>query len=349
MAIDKKTGYYTLREILGYNCKMNIVLSDRGRGKTYGTKHFLMEQEGRFMCLYLDSEDMDRSIDSWTDCLVESGAYEPEQFDWEGDESGKRLLVNGTVKGYFRYLTAVRHIKHEKFPEVNRDEVVNWIWIDEFITPDTKKLRGIKSIGDAIRVVMKTVDHDSAHPRETRGLKPLRVLMFANPFTWDNELLAYFKVLPKGFGIHRAGPDIVYEMLEPLPDDGKMTMDKFLGDEVNKNMGFLQQAAFVDKCPKGVVPAYSLRFGDHYYHLFKTKTAYDTNVYVKQAKTHRRCFNMLGEEVRFGTLDGLKEDEICINKTQLYKMFLSMLYNGKFRFPDLNVKFSFMNDLQDYK
>ena len=45
MGVDKD-GYYTLRDILGYNCKVNIVLSDRGRGKSYGTKLFLMRQEG---------------------------------------------------------------------------------------------------------------------------------------------------------------------------------------------------------------------------------------------------------------------------------------------------------------
>ena len=33
MGVDKE-GYYTLRDILGYNCKVNIVLSDRGRGKS---------------------------------------------------------------------------------------------------------------------------------------------------------------------------------------------------------------------------------------------------------------------------------------------------------------------------
>lgn len=350
MALDEDTGYYTLRDILGYNCKVNVVLSDRGRGKTYGTKHFLMSQPGRFMCLYLDSEDMERSTESWIDCLLESGAYQIEQLEWEGSATGKVLKLNGVVKGYFRYLTAVRHIKHEKFPEVDPNEVVNWIWVDEFITPDTKKLRGIKSIGDAIRMIMKTVDHDSAHPRETRGLKPLRLLMYANPFTWDNELLAYFHILPKGFGIHRAGPDIVYEFLEPLPDDGKMTMDKFLGDEVNKNMGFLNQMAFIDKFPKNIHPYLSVRFGDRYYHIYKAKnTIYNNYLWIKQGNKHKRCIGINGEETAFGTLDGLREDEVCIDKTQLYKHLLSMLYQGKLRFPDINVKFSFMNDLQNYK
>ena len=31
MGLDEN-GYYTLRDILGYNCKVNFALTDRGRG-----------------------------------------------------------------------------------------------------------------------------------------------------------------------------------------------------------------------------------------------------------------------------------------------------------------------------
>ena len=57
MGIDKETGYYSLREILGYNAKWNFVLSDRGRGKTWGTKWFLINQKCAFMCLYRNTGD----------------------------------------------------------------------------------------------------------------------------------------------------------------------------------------------------------------------------------------------------------------------------------------------------
>ena len=45
-----ENGYYTLRDILGYNAKYNMVLSDRGRGKSWACKWFLLKQEGKFMC-----------------------------------------------------------------------------------------------------------------------------------------------------------------------------------------------------------------------------------------------------------------------------------------------------------
>ena len=121
-------GYYSLREILGYNCKYNIVLSDRGRGKSYGTKRFLMEQEGTSMCLYRSVPDMASAIKDWLDPLEEMG-YNLDAFQWDGsDKEGWELYHNGVCKIWFRAITMVNHIKQEKFPND-----MNWVWLDEFI------------------------------------------------------------------------------------------------------------------------------------------------------------------------------------------------------------------------
>ena len=116
MGLDEK-GYYSLREILGYNCKWNIVLSDRGRGKSYGTKLFLMAQPGRFMCLYRTQPDLEHALEDWIDPLVEQG-YNPESFSFDGDVKGGyiNMLFEGEVKGYFRILTKVNAVKQEVFP-----------------------------------------------------------------------------------------------------------------------------------------------------------------------------------------------------------------------------------------
>ena len=66
-----ENGYYSLREILGYNAKYSIVLSDRGRGKSFGTKHFLMAQDGEFMCVYRQIPDLRKAIGSWIDPLCQ--------------------------------------------------------------------------------------------------------------------------------------------------------------------------------------------------------------------------------------------------------------------------------------
>jgi hypothetical protein len=333
MGLDKD-GYFSLRDILGYNCKVNIVLSDRGRGKSYGTKLFLMKQEGTFMCLYRNVSDVESAIGSWLDTLYENG-YEQEEFEWVKGKGSCELLYHGSVKAYFRALTQVNHIKQEKFPDD-----LNWIWFDEFIPLAYKKLAGVPSEGDAIRTIMKTVDHDTAHSRESKGLKPLRVLMYANPFTWDNPILSYFRVLPQGYGIWRVGPDIVCEMLEPVESsrEGKMTMDQFLGEEINKNQAWADQKSFVvDKWPSGVEAVWSVRYGTNYYWLCGMKGV--PYLYVKRAERHSKTARCV-----IGTLDGKREKEDALDNVRRDQL-KTLTTRGFLKYADMNVKFDWVRDV----
>ena len=343
MGIDHNTGYYSLREILGYNAKWNIVLSDRGRGKTWGTKWFLMGQKCAFMCLYRNTGDMEHAIGEWLDPIFKGDEkhepISPERFEWDGsNRSGYNLMLDGVVIGYFRCITMVNHIKQETFPDN-----LNWMWIDEFIPMAYKKLPGIDSEGDALRVIYKTIDHDTAHPRETRGLKPLRVLMFANPFTWNNPILSYFHVLPKGPGIRRVGPDIVVEMLPAFETEkqGKDTIDDFLGDSVNKTNGWESEFGFVvDRVPKGSKPTETVRIGSRYYGLYSCGNGL---IYCKSATGH-------GNVRRLGSMDGLTDGEVCLDRKICGRVIKDTmrksLFSGHFRFTDLNTKFDFIRDIQ---
>lgn len=327
-----ENGYYNLRDILGYNAKVNIVMSDRGRGKSYGTKLFLMKQDGCFMCLYRNTGDIDNAVGSWLDTLYENG-YVPEDFEWKKSRSTCELYYHGQIKAYFRALTQVNHIKQEKFPDD-----LNWVWMDEFIPLVYKKLAGVQSEGDAIRTIMKTIDHDSAHPRESKGLKPLRVLLYANPFTWDNPILSYFKVIPKGYGIWRVGPDIVCEMLPPIDkkEGGKQTMDDFLGDEVHRNQAWADQSSFVMPIPKGAEPVYSIRLDKDYFTLYRSQSS--TLGYIRQTNGHSNARSKLG------TLNGLCEDERIIT-TQFRDYLESWTRSSALRYDTINTKFNWIRTL----
>lgn len=332
-------GYYTLRDILGYNAKYNFVLSDRGRGKSYGTKLFLMRQEGQFMCLYRTEPDRDSAIGSWLDTLYEQG-YSPEEFEWEKGKKGvMNLLFRGQVKGYFRCLSHVNHVKQEKFPDT-----LDWVWMDEFIPLVYKKLAGVQSEGDAIRAIVKTIDHDTAHPRESKGLRPVRVLLFANPFTWNNPILSYFKIRPH-VGIRRVGPDIVCEMLDPfeVETSGKMTIDQFLGDEVNRNQGWEDEGTFVsDEWPKRLKPLMTIRFDKEYF-AFYVREGGSRNLWVKKVNDH--LAGTLLNDMAYGTIKGLREDESCIEGSVVYAGLKRSAFKGRLIFKDINCKFDLLERL----
>ena len=63
MGIDKRTGYYSHREILGYGCKYNIVLSGRGPGKTWDAAWFFLNVKGPVMVLTRIKPDMMHLLD----------------------------------------------------------------------------------------------------------------------------------------------------------------------------------------------------------------------------------------------------------------------------------------------
>lgn len=336
-------GYYTLRDILGYNAKYNIVLSDRGRGKSYGTKLFLMNQPGTAMCLYRTGFDMTSAMLDWIDPLIREG-WDPEELEIEGTEKdGYHLLYREERKIWFRSISQVNRIKQEIFPDD-----MNWVWFDEFIPLAYKKLPGVENEGDAIRTIVKTIEHDTVHTREEKGLKPLRILMYANPFTWNNPLLSYFRIDPsKGYGIHKAGPGVVYEILEPMPEkkEGKQTAEDFLGNEINRNQGWMNEDAFVMPVPKGANPVYSIRFADKYFTVYQGNSA----KWIVGKQRHTDIIKQYaGKSVLqwIGTLDGLLEDEICIDKSPMAKRIKEDTYCGRFRFDNLNTKFDWLRCLE---
>lgn len=266
-------------------------------------------------------------MNDWIDPLIqgddEHEALPPTSFEWKGsDDDGWTLYFEGAPKGYFRYLTQVNHIKQEVFPDD-----LNWVWFDEFIPLVWKKLPGVVSEGDALRAIVKTIEHDTVHTREEKGLKPVRVLLFANPFTWNNPVLSYFKILPK-YGINRVGPDIVCELLPPYEEEKKstkMTVDEFLGDEVNRNQGFINQDAYVGTVPKNATPYESIRLGQAYFTLYKK----DRRLYVKRKTEHTdiQKINQFTGKSRmnwYGSLDGLQETEVCIEGTKHLEILKSM-------------------------
>lgn len=344
MGLDKE-GYYSLREILGYGAKYNIILSDRGRGKSFGAKHFLMNQEGQFMCLYRQRPDMRSALQDWIKPLISKDkkdlpVYDPEDFIFDGnDDEGWSMIYKDEVKGYFRCISEVNRVKQEVFPDT-----LNWVWLDEFIPLAWKKLQGVESEGDAIRTIIKTIEHDTVRSRTDKGLKEVRMIMFANPFNWNNPILSYFHINGLlGPGIHRAGPGVVWELLEPHEEkrkSKKMTVDEFLGDEVNRNMGFMNQGAFVAPLPKGSVPYMSLRIKRDYFIIYRKHQKY----WVRRSSEHVDVYSRFGGVLmRYGTLDGLQEDETCFDRTELLQRLKKLCYTGIVWFDNINTKFDFLN------
>lgn len=344
-------GYWDERELLSYSDPEQdqmyyFVLSDRGRGKSYKMKTKLIqwaEKGSKFMCIYRTSTDLEYAMSEWTDPLIEQG-YPVTLFKFDGDarKGTVQLLMDGEIIGWFRTLTGVNAVKQEKFPDD-----LNTVWMDEFIPLSYKKLPGIVSEGDALRTIVKTIDHDSTKSRKERGLRQMRIFLFANPFTWNNPMLSYFKINPMvGYGVHRVGPGIVLEWLPPIEKTkGKMSADDFLGDEVHKNNGWMDQMAFIHSVPKGAVPSLTFRMGKKYFWMLDGGDGY---TYVVEKSRHhdgiiRKGISGKPFAFKIGTHDGLTEGEKCLENGPWERILKEWLYSGVLRFENVNTKFDFIN------
>ena len=330
-------GYYTLREILGYNANRNFVLSQRGIGKSYDSKRFLMAQPGESMMLYRQEPDMKFGKKGFLGDLKKQG-WELDRFRWETEKGlGATLYLDDRPKIWFRYLTAVNHIKNETFPDT-----MDWVIFDEFIPLKYTKLPGIDSEGDAFESILTTIDHDTFHSRESRGLRPLRAILFGNPGTWNNPILSYYGIHPQNEGIRRIGPGVVCEFIpyEEPKEGGRATVHRTIGNRADACLGWHDETAFIREPGRGAHPRYSIRLYDRYFMIYVLKDQY----WVKATRSHPSEGSQI---MRFGTFDRLTPGEQCIEVNPLFAVIKNLAFNGRFYYDSLNTKFEFINGITD--
>ena len=332
MGIDKKTGYYSHREILGYGCKYNIVLSGRGPGKTWDATWFFLNVKGPVMVLTRTVPDMVHLLSSFIEPYTKGDMNHEkiaaDRFHLLGSakEGNAVMEFDGEVKFYFRTISAVNAVKQESFPEN-----MAWVWIEEFVPIAWKKIGGVEDEGEAIEHIVKTIEHDTPEHRAEKGLPPVRVIMHANPARWNNPILASFGCVPFGYGIRRMSDKVVVEILEDV-DMG----NNYVNAGITSTNKWKDVLHFIAPVAKTAVPWISVRAVDRYYMIYRRVDI----SYVKMIKSHT-----IDESQRWGTLEGLREDERCINGTRIYELLMRDAYKGRMRFVDTNVKFHFLQDL----
>ena len=333
MAIDRETGYYTHRDILSYNCKYNIVLSGRGPGKTWDGAWMALNVKGPVMILTRTQPDMMYQINSYFDPYYKGDAKHEkiaaERFtQWGSEKSGINVDFDGVTKFYFRTLSAVNAIKQESFPEN-----MEWIIFEEFVPMAWKKIGGVVDEGEALETIVKTVEHDTPANRAKKGLRPVRVIMHGNPGRWDNPLLSYFGCMPFGEGIRRMSDKVVVEILAE-----RDTGDQYVNAGIATSRAWEDQLHFIERPPKGAEPMASIRFNTSYYLIYRHQCV----SYVVSRSSHS-----LDSKHRWGTLEGLREDERCIDDTRMCEMIFRDAYKGRTRYADINTKFNFLRDLRE--
>ena len=88
-----------------------------------------------------------------------------------------------------------------------------------------------------------------------------------------------------------------------------------------------------------MIPAGSIRLRTGYYGIYHK----DSNIrlYVKDLDDH------LEVGYRYGSLDGLQEQELCLDKLPFLKRLQQMSYSGNVWYYDINTKFDWLRDITE--
>lgn len=186
--------FWDINKTLSYDCLFNFIVGNRGGGKTFGCKNYVIKRYlkygEQFVYLRRYANELRLNKDLWRDI----SKFYPEH---ELTQKGDQYSINGGVAGNgFSLSTA------DKYKSISYDGVTNIIF-DEFIVENRRA-------GYLNDEVIKFFDAYETIAR----MRDVRVFFLANAVSVINPYFTYFDLeYPREAGFYRKG-DILVERVE---------------------------------------------------------------------------------------------------------------------------------------
>lgn len=119
--------YYNYDRIISYNALLNILIGERGVGKTYGasklvTKEFIKKKR-QFVYIRRYKTELSKSFRKFFAPLIKNNEFKEHKLDY----NGSTFLIDDEVAGYGMTLSTAQQLKSSNFPDVY------YIIFDEFL------------------------------------------------------------------------------------------------------------------------------------------------------------------------------------------------------------------------
>ena len=249
-------AYYNYDKIRSYNALMNIIMTNRGYGKTYGYKDIaiknFLKNGKQFMYIRRYKTDISKEKINlfWSDI---ENKYPEHKFTIKG----KNAFIDGKLAGHFVSLSTSLNLKSVPFPNVTL------MCYDEFIIGGGSQ-QYIKGEVTLFAELMSTV---------IRKRNDVRVFLLANNVSMVNPYFTYFNVNPKPnerFTLAKNGElvveistsdDFIQEMKETK--FGLLFKDTHYSDYAIENKSLLDTDTFIEVYPlKECIPVCSITYDD---------------------------------------------------------------------------------------
>ena len=259
-------SYYNYDKIRSYNALMNIIMTNRGFGKTYGFKDMaiknFLKNGKQFMYIRRYKTDISKEkIDLFFSDIQEK--YPSHKFQVKG----KNAYCDGKLMGYFVALSTSLNLKSVPFPNVTL------MCYDEFVIGGGSQ-QYIKGEVTIFAELMSTV---------IRKRNDCRVFLLANNISMVNPYFSYFDLKPKQnerFTLAKDGElvleistsdDFVQEM--KLTKFGILFKDTHYSDYAIDNKSLLDNNSFIEVYPlKECIPVCSITLEEKKIQIWLHKT-----------------------------------------------------------------------------
>lgn len=192
--------YWDITKTLSHQCLFNMILGNRGGGKTYGFKEWairdFMKTGGQFVYLRRYTTELRDISRFWDDIRNDEGLLKKWP-DLELTVKGSQLLINGKLAGFAMPLSTAKVRKSTSFAGVNK------IGFDEFIIE-----KGVYHyLPDEAKAFMELYLTISRY-------RPVIVMFLANAITMTNPYFLHYDVqLPFGSKFWKKG-EVLFQLVQ---------------------------------------------------------------------------------------------------------------------------------------
>lgn len=325
--------WWTRAQLLSHNKILNMVLSNRGGGKTFDMTKWAIDDFKKTggQTVWVRRYDTELTGEKgillnnrFYDGVTNEGLYQEDELTIDGYE-GK---VNGETAIYFVALSTSRQLKSVNFPKVNK------IIFDEFIIGDGR-ITYLKNEVEVFLDLFETV----ARLRDN-----VRAVLLANSITVVNPYFLYWKIKPdtsrrftvKGQICVEIFADADYVQKKKATRFGQLVAGTRYGDYAIENKWLMDNETFVEAKSQKAQFMLAMKYGGTYYGFWVDWE--QDRIYVnRQYDPYHPCLYSL-------TKDDHETNTMLVKSLAQCKPVKRIVYafqNGLLRFEDMQVKNQF--------
>lgn len=327
--------YYDIEKLISYDALLNFVIGERGCGKTFAAKKFVLEDffktGNQFVYLRRYKTELDTSIQSFFSDLQSNNIFDDLQLNVKKGKKISEFTCDGETCGYAIPLSTANILKSTAFPKVKT------IIFDEFLLDSKAGL--YHYLRKEVEMLLDVV--------ETIGrLRDIRVIFLGNAISVTNPYFDYFKIsLPyenefkvfkKGLIVVNYTKNLNYRIEKRKSKFGQLIEGTEYGDYAVENEFFRDNDIFVVKRPDHTVMFCKITINNKTYGVWQSKRSDNLYISEKFDPNCKRNFVVTAE-------DHFTETQlISARQNPYFKLIIAYFENAKLFFDSINIKNHFL-------